>query len=239
MGKHIRYYSKPTNLDQLWCWSQPLDLLIFDIICRTHLKPLHPFVENPPDRWFIKINDEKTSDVPCLHGDSGGFVHSEERCCGDQWHLCCPKSYEFGHRKWRIEGVPNLLRHELTILTSWPMFFRFSGFLLLWWPSKSLRNWLFGSLWLRIYAPAKTSMWPSKLDTLQLRFLPLWHFSMWPNNQYAAAKNVGWHRGQSSCHPDVQYKGALLKNMKPTRESSPCFHVSCLMPLKWSVASCQ
>lgn len=119
---------------------------------------IHPFVQNPHDRWFIKINDEKTSDVPCLHGVLEGFSAAKSgvaeingTCVVQKGMSLATKNGESKDMWLGCTGVPNLLRHELTSLTSWPMHFRFSGFLVLWWPSKSLRNWLFGSSWLSMF----------------------------------------------------------------------------------------
>ena len=155
MGKHIRYYSKSTNLDQLWCWSQPLDLVV-DI--RYHL----------PDssETIIYILLLK---IHMIDGSSKSTMkkHQMSLACMAFWRVSPQRRAvlrrsmalvlskelwvwppKMENRKTCGSGVPNLLRHELTSLTSWPMHFRFSGFLVLWWPSKSLRNWLFGSSWL-------------------------------------------------------------------------------------------
>ena len=77
--------------------------------------------------WTDASSTISTSDFPCLHGVPEVFLQGEQRRCGDQWHLCCPKFVwppRMENRKTCGSGVLNLLRHsfELTSLTAWLFF---------------------------------------------------------------------------------------------------------------------
>ena len=175
----------------------------------------------------------KKHQMPLPAWRSGRFLHSEQRRCGDQWHLCCPKSYEFGHRKWRKlktcgSGVPNLLRHELNQLNSWqPIFFK--AFLDFWISLLTfhLRNRLFGWISGGWYVPKLDTVSNSGFFTgtkrvrVETKFIPTYSSTWWLEKQdhvtqyqYAAAKNVGWH-GAVLLPPGCAYKVPYWKIWNP------------------------